>query len=150
MSVPVREAILSAFAAHLAARLHPTKVDRNREVPTSLAEHSEYVNILDGPQSEPDEGMVIGYATYVMTPRVEGYVACPLESVGPALNDLYGRVVKAALSDRGLGNLTQDIVEGAMEEVAIFRERGTQPGGGFALDFYFTFRTLAGDPTVLG
>lgn len=151
MSLTIRERVLAAFAAQLAANVGaPATVERNCEAPAELeAIGVERVIVIDGDQEPADEPAGMGQRQYVLAVDVEGYVRTrrPNE-VGPAINALHGRVLKAAFLDRTLGGLAVDVVDAGFW-VDVFRGDGASPGAGFGQTFAIGFRTSVDDPTVL-
>ncbi len=147
MTEPVRERILAAIAARLAAiaTIDGLAVERNRDEPV---ERFPSLIVIDGPQV-PNDGNS-GVTFYEMTVDIEGHVrAGTAAEVGAALTRLYAAAWRAIAAEVGLGGLATDIAEGPLS-LDDRRGSGGTPQGAFNLEITVTYQTAAGDPFALG
>jgi hypothetical protein len=100
---------------------------------------SDQLVVVDGPQTVAQAGPV--GIIYRLAVRVEGVLTrSDPETLGPALNALYGAALAAVLADRTLGGLAIDVAEGGGDdedagglEVDIARDPFAAAAGAFAL-----------------
>jgi len=151
MATSVREQILAAFASTVGTALPiaipGAGVERNRSRPVPKASNA-FVILYDGPQ------FIVSDETcstrYTLDVEAEGYAKASTDALlGPAINNLYGELVKAALADHTLGGLSVDVRESNLQDVYIDDE-AQKPSGAFALTFNITYSTAGGDPFTLG
>jgi hypothetical protein len=150
MASTVREQILAAFFTALKA-LEGTvyKLTAQRDRDTEVSEYPALV-LLAGEQSA-DDSFATGVTRYVLTVTVEGYVqeTDDGKTTAEKIDELYGKVLQAALSDRTLGGLAVDVREQPLEQ-QIDRSAGHPPGGAFSLPFEIEYWTRQGDPFTVG
>ena len=151
MATSVREQILAAFhtavSTALPIAIPGSTVERNRSRACPKASNA-FVILYDGPQFIiSDETCATRYNLDV---DVEGYARASTDALlGPAVNALYGELVKAALADHTLGGLSVDVQEGNLQDVYIDDE-ASKPTGAFAMTFTIQYSTAGGDPFTLG
>jgi len=140
----IREQCLAAFVTALGT-MTGVAVERNR---TPLVTRFPSAIVLDGGQSPNTASTQVTF--YTLRASVEGWVAASTDGgLGPAISELYGKIVAAALADPTLGGVAIDVREGAMSDPEIDREEGIGPTAAFALDFEIDFLTAEGDASAL-
>jgi len=122
-------------------------VERNRSRPVPKTSDA-FVILFDGPQ------IILSDETcstrYELDIDAEGYARAASDALlGPAVNNLYGELVKAGLASHTLGGLTVDVREGGLQDVYIDDE-ASKPTGAFAMTFSIQYSTAGGDPFTLG
>lgn len=143
----VREQILAAIKTKLAAIAVPAglQVYRNKTTevdrfPALVVQDSEQEVISDQTQ----------FARYQMTVGVTGFVQNTDEAlIGSLVNELYGAVVAALLSDVTQGNLAIDTREESMT-TEINEADDAKVTAVFAVSFKVEYATKYGQPAVLG
>ena len=153
MALSVREQILAAIATRLGTVSGVVAVVRNRRNDLNIEEFPGLVVLDGGHQAADDENA--GFTRYILTVQVEGYVGA-VNSVqlaeadlGPAISALYASSLAVLMADRTLGGLAVDLHEGALD-VAIDREDGHPPAGGFMLEIIVDYFTKTADPFTVG
>jgi hypothetical protein len=132
MAIPIREQVLAALAARLAAELPDVAVERNRD--SAVTRYPALV-IVDGDQTA--DHSTAGITQYTAQAATEGYAQTSTPAgLGPALNDLYGRTLAASVADPTLGGIAVDVREGEMT-VVVERGEGGKPTAGFSLAIEF-------------
>lgn len=147
MSTSVREQVLAAFLAQLeSVDVAEVTVQRNRDTPV---ESYPSIVMVDGGQT-PDVESGPGFKQVELRVAVELFVKANLpELLAEAFDELYGKVVVAALTDRTLGNLAVDITEGDMEDPIVVREEGVGPTMCASLGFSIDYWVAVSDPYTL-
>lgn len=151
MSDTIREQIHAKIADMLDDGL-PTHfsggitVERNRD---AGVQRFPSVIVIDGSQTR-DQPESTGETLYTVFPIVEGHVQVetPAE-LGPALSELYGRVIQVLMADRKLGGLAIDMTEEELT-VDIGRREGQRPAAAFSIDLEVKFCTAEDDPYEIG
>lgn len=147
MSLTIRERILAKLVEVLATELTGVRVERNRD---ARVQEFPSIILIDGAQ-QPFEPESTGFNEYHLTATIEGYVQHEDQSeLGPALNDLYGRAIKAVMADRSLGGIAIDTAEGFMDPPSIGRRENQQPTAMFSVEITVKFWTAENDPFELG
>lgn len=142
---PLREDIIEAFMAALVVGLPGVLVERDRD---TEADTFPSVNILEGGHEVITENH--GLDDIAMNMTCELFEASvTMADVGPALNVLYGNVVKAAMADRTLGGLLVDLEEDNADEPVVLRQEGQGPAKAMSLDFLLRYQRKSGDPDSL-
>jgi hypothetical protein len=151
MSTSIREQILTAFttviSTDLPIAIPGTDVERNRSRPVPKTSDA-FVILYDGAQFIVSDETCA--TRYTMDVDAEGYVKAATDAlIGPAINNLYGELTKAALADHTLGGLAIDVRESNLQDVYIDDE-SQKPSAAFAVTFNITYSTAGGDPFTLG
>lgn len=143
MPTPIREQIAAAVKTALSGIAGVTVYrNRTKEVPENAMPA---LVLVDGGH-DSDQTQSPGHTAYALELTVEGYAkAADDDAIGPALNDLYGKLLAAVMADTTLGGLAIDIREGGMT-MDSDRGDGRASLGGFALTLYVDFWTSTGDP----
>lgn len=147
MADTVRERIMVAMLAALAAAFPSARVERNRDRPAE-ADARPYIILLDGGQT-PDRERETQRTWYDMRPVVEGITAASDDgaAVGATLNAMYGAALAALVGSAEVRALA-DVYEGELN--VELDHQTVQRGGVFELNLSVEFRTLSDDPTALG
>jgi hypothetical protein len=151
MADTIREQVLAAFFTVIntavPVAIPGTGVERNRSRPIPIDSDS-FVILFDGPQLITSDETC--NTRYTLDVEAEGYARAATDLLlGPAVNQLYGQLVKAALSDHSLGGLAIDVREGNMQDIYIDDE-ASKPTGAFPITFSIQFSTVGGDPFTIG
>lgn len=152
----VREQVLAALEKRLRTLQagDPTlKVHRNRRAqldePNSLA-------LEDGPQSTQADDST-GFKIHLAQPTIEGYVTAPTDAeIGPAINELYGKIVAAIELDGTLADLAGgeqpgdgpaiDCLEAGLKVQIVKNADAKQAEAFFDLEYSVEYTTAQGDP----
>lgn len=146
MTTPVREQVLAALKTALAgiSTISGLTVRRN----------------VDDPVVVPP-ALVIAEATTDLAPQIQGedrytlqvgvfgYLGAATDSdLGTRISALHAAVCRAALADRRLGGVCDDIAEdpGALAEIDWDHEAGHRPDAAMRTAFVIQFRTRPGNP----
>lgn len=153
MSLTVLERIQAKVADVLATGLPPlvsgVRVERNRD---TQVQHFPTVNVLEGAldSGEESDRESTGATSYVLRVPIEMFVQTETSAaLGPALNELYGRIVTLLKADRTLGGLAIDLREGASDP-EIGRLPNQRPVGARELMIAISFWTAEDDPYAVG
>lgn len=144
----VREQILAAMVAQFegdATHLDGVTIDRMRDAPVRVRPS---LVVLDGPHTadQSETGAVL----YAMDVTIEGHVEAATDAaLGPAINDLYGRVLQSIYTDATWGDLAIDTRERSID-VDVGRRDGGGPVGFFSLELEVQFWTAERDPSTVG
>lgn len=147
----VRERIHAKLVELLASGLaeffpEGIQVERNRD---SAFQKFPAINVIETSEdTEAPEST--GFSGYVATVTIEGFVQVRTDAeIGPARNELLGRVQKVVMKNRQLQHLAIDITEGS-KFFAESRRENQGPVAGFSVDFDIQYWTGEGDPYELG
>jgi len=151
MADTIQEQVLSAFYTvintALPSAITDCIVERNRSRPVP-EDKDNFLVLYDGPQTIISDDTCS--TRYEVTIDVEGYVrSLTDETLGNALNELWGQLVLAAMADHTLGGLTVDVREGDLFDRYIDDE-ASKPTGVFTMTFLIEYSTDGGDPFTLG
>lgn len=142
--IALREAVARAVLGRLRAALAPVPVERNRRSMVHASE-APVVNFWDAGHTADMQDY--GETTYSMNLPIEATVAAPSDdALGPAVNDLYIRTVRALMAEPTLGGLCQQLIEGAVDVRIAPSEESDAPLAFFSLDVVAEFHTADGTP----
>ena len=152
MATARRELLLAAIetALNTISEISGLTVERNRSSPPTPAD-CPLIVLLDG-QGEGEAAQVVkedagalGHKVYLAMPTIEGWVkADAAADLGPAVNDLYGRVINALEADETFGDVGMFIAEGEYNS-GVDREEGHRNMSWFALTITVEFQTARTD-----
>lgn len=140
--------LMEILAAGLAPHYPSLTVERNR---TRATQSFPAVILREGPYTTDEGGEEsTGFARYTTTPEIELWVQTTTDAeLGPAINLLLGRVVKAVKADRCLGGLAIDLRE-ISAEVIESHNQNQQPRIARSLSLEIDFWTNETDPHEIG
>lgn len=142
MTLPVRERVLRALFERLGT-LPGVTVYRNREQPVDEVSRPALV-MFDGGHEPPAEET--GAARYDMPVTIVGYVkAVDQDGIGLAISTLYADTIVTVMTDPRLGELADDIREGALDLDTDVAE-GVGFLAGFDLGLTVIYWTVASNP----
>jgi hypothetical protein len=151
MTTTVREQVISRINTVVSGMSSPPNIYRNPTTFPTTA-NMPFVVLYDGDESikqDTDEfaGILIVHLTANMTLWVTGVDD---NALGPALNDLMGRLVTALTTDSQLNNgIALDIRYDGMDQPVTDKD-GTTPRMGAVLRFQVRYQMAARDPTSQG
>ena len=143
----IREQILAALMVRLGtlvAELPSLVVQRN---PRHAITKAPTLVIREGAHTaETDQNV---FTRYALSLEIQGFVETAEDAdLGPAINDLYGRVMAVLLAEPSFGGLALDTREGEFL-VAIATMPGlSEPAGWVSLGIEIEFLTRAEDPAL--
>lgn len=150
MPTSIREQCLANFtlvfsgATGIGQAFAGVHVERNRD-----KEVSTYPSliVIDGSQTTNNDNSGLTFHTLAVS--VEGYVqSATAATLGDDANDLYARIVKAAVADYTLSGVAVDVRESDMH-FEVDRE-GSKRTAAFSVQFEIDYMTKTGDPYTLG
>lgn len=142
-----REQVLAAVktALETVPGILPDQVDRNRSDAVNLKEETPRLVLVDGGHELREDQT--GDDEYRLSVDVDIYATAASDAeLGPALNLLWGNVVKTLQADLTLGGLAQDIRQVDMSDPEPLKEKGAPSAIVAQVSFDVFFATAERDP----
>ena len=143
----IREQILAALMVRLGtlvAELPSLVVQRN---PRHAITKAPTLVIREGAHTaETDQNV---FTRYALSLEIQGFVETAEDAdLGPAINDLYGRVMAVLLAEPSFGGLALDTREREFSVDIATMPGLSEPAGWFSLGIEIEFLTRAEDPAL--